>query len=382
MSNFEKRNLDEDSFGAKGSVVSAFDAFPPTDSRHHIGGIAKSKPQYVTRTEGGGKWTVAMAVAALFFLWAEVARWWRGAEFHTYAVDKGVSRSLQINLDAVVLMKCGDLHVNVQDAAGDLILAGTKLRKDETSWAQWVNQKGVHKLGRDSKGRVVTGAGWHDEGFGEEHVHDIVALSKKGGPKWAKTPRVRGPPDSCRIYGSLEVNKVQGDFHITARGHGYRSSGGHLDHNSFNFSHIINELSFGDYYPSLNNPLDGTINMADSHFHKFQYFVSVVWTRYSTNSNTIATNQYAVTEQSKAVSEYVVPGVFVKYDIEPIYMSVIETRQLLFTFCFRLINVLSGVLVAGHWLFTLSEWLREVLGKRKRQSGGEGFLGTKHGYGE
>lgn len=141
---------------------------------------------------------------------------------------------MQINLDAVVLMKCGDLHVNVQDAAGDLILAGSKLRKDETSWAQWVNQKGVHKLGKDSEGRIVTGAGWEsldDEGFGEEHVHDIVALGKKRA-KWAKTPRVRGPPDSCRIYGSLELNKVQGDFHITARGHGYRSQGGHLDHNS------------------------------------------------------------------------------------------------------------------------------------------------------
>ncbi|KAG5954374.1 hypothetical protein E4U57_004558 [Claviceps arundinis] len=370
MDNFEKRDLDEDNFGAKGSVVAAFDAFP------------KSKPQYVTRTEGGGKWTVAMAVVSLFLLWAELASWWRGSESHTFAVEQRIAHAMQINLDAVVLMKCGDLHVNVQDAAGDLILAGAKLRKDETSWAQWVNQKGVHKLGRDSEGRIVTGAGWEsldDEGFGEEHVHDIVALGKKRA-KWAKTPRVRGPPDSCRIYGSLELNKVQGDFHITARGHGYRSQGGHLDHNSFNFSHIINELSFGAYYPSLVNPLDHTINTAEDHFQKFQYYVSVVPTQYSVGSSTIAANQYAVTEQTKVVSEYSVPGVFVKYDIEPIQLSVVESRDGFFKFCFKLINVLSGVLVAGHWGFTLSEWLREVLGKRRRQSGGEGFLGTKHGF--
>jgi hypothetical protein len=37
-------------------------------------------------------------------------------------------------------------------------------------------------------------------------------------------------PNACRIYGSLEGNKVQGDFHITARGHGYREVGAHLDH--------------------------------------------------------------------------------------------------------------------------------------------------------
>jgi hypothetical protein len=201
---------------------------------------AKSKPQYVTRTEGGGKWTVAMVVVSAFLLWAEVTRWWRGSESHTFAVEKGVSHTMQINLDAVILMKCGDLHVNVQDSSGDRILAGSRLNKDETSWAQWVNQKGVHKLGRDSEGRIITGAGWRDleeEGFGEEHVHDIVALGRKRA-KWARTPKVRGPPDSCRIFGNLEVNKVQGDFHITARGHGYQGAGQHLDHSGKQLSFL------------------------------------------------------------------------------------------------------------------------------------------------
>ncbi|KAG5913703.1 hypothetical protein E4U53_004800, partial [Claviceps sorghi] len=139
-------------------------------------------------------------------------------------------------------------------------------------------------------------------------------------------------------------------------------------------------LSFGDYYPSLVNPLDSTVNTADQHFHRFQYFVSLVPTIYRVGSKFITTNQYAVTEQSKTVSEYTVPGVFVKYDIEPILLSVVEDRDGFFKFCFRLINVLSGVLVAGHWGFTLSEWFREVLGKRRKRSGGEGFLGTKNGY--
>ncbi len=36
------------------------------------------------------------------------------------------------------------------------------------------------------------------------------------------TPKLKGlDEDSCRIFGSLDLNKVQGDFHITARGHGY-----------------------------------------------------------------------------------------------------------------------------------------------------------------
>ncbi|GAO19790.1 hypothetical protein UVI_02045810 [Ustilaginoidea virens] len=371
MNGADKQDLDEDNFGAKGSIVSAFDAFP------------KSKPQYVTRTEVGGKWTVAMVIVSVVLFWAETARWWRGSEWHHFDVEEGISHTLQINLDAVVLMKCGDLHVNVQDAAGDLIMAGTKLSKDETSWRQWVNQNGVHKLGRDREGRVVTGAGWRnfdEEGFGEEHIHDIVALGKRRA-KWARTPKVHGPPDSCRIYGSLELNKVQGDFHITARGHGYLSQGGHLDHSSFNFSHIVNELSFGPYYPSLVNPLDRTYNIAETHFHKFQYYVSVVPTRYTASDSYIVTNQYAVTEQTKAVSEYNIPGIFVKYDIEPILLYVSEYRDPFLLYLVKLVNILSGVLVTGHWGFTLTEWFRDVMGKKRRTSTvGGGFLNTKHGY--
>lgn len=150
----------------------------------------------------------------------------------------------------------------------------------------------------------------------------------------------------------------------------------------FNFSHIISELSYGPFYPSLVNPLDRTVNTAAAHFHKFQYYLSVVPTVYSVGSKAINTNQYAVTEQSKEISELSVPGIFFKYDIEPILLAVNEDRDGVFVFLLKLINVLSGVLVAGHWGFTLTEWIREVIGKRRRVSGGEGFLGTGKGHDE
>lgn len=75
-----------------------------------------------------------------------------------------------------------------------------------------------------------------------------------------------------------------------------------------------------------------------------------------------------------------IPGIFVKYDIEPILLSVQETRDGILTFLVKAINVLSGVLVAGHWGFTLTDWVREILGKRRRSSGGDGVLGSKGGY--
>ncbi|CAN8106430.1 unnamed protein product [Discula destructiva] len=372
--------LDDDAFGAKGGIVSAFDAFP------------KSKPQYVTRTSGGGKWTVAMILIASILVWTELSRWWRGTESHHFAVEKGVSHDLQINMDLVVQMKCADLHINVQDAAGDRILAGDKLKRDPTRWAHWVDNKGMHKLNRDDQGRIVTGEGFmalhgHEEGFGEEHVHDIVRLGGKRA-KWSKTPKLRGGVgDACRIFGSLELNKVQGDFHITARGHGYMEFGNHVDHNTFNFSHIINELSFGGFYPSLENPLDRTVNVAATNFHKFQYFVSVVPTVYSVglstsnNHDVLFTNQYAVTEQSHEVSERVIPGIFFKYDIEPILLQIEEEHDSFLVFLVKVINILSGALVAGHWGFTLSDWVKETWGKKRRRTN-TGMIGIseKSGY--
>ncbi|KUJ18331.1 DUF1692-domain-containing protein [Mollisia scopiformis] len=373
MNGFAQHGLDEDAFGEKrGNIVQAFDAFP------------KAKPQYVTRTSGGGKWTVAMLAVSFLLIFSEFTRWWRGHETHTFAVEKGVGHDLQINLDMVVPMKCEDIHINVQDAAGDRILAGDKLKRDPTNWRQWVDNTGIHRLGKDSEGRLITGEGFHEheEGFGEEHVHDIVAMAGGKRAKFAKTPKLkRGPPggDSCRIFGSLDVNKVQGDFHITARGHGYQEfAAAHLDHSQFNFSHILSELSFGQFYPSLLNPLDRTISTTPNHFHKFQYFLSVVPTVYSVDSTTygsrtVFTNQYAVTEQSHIVGERAVPGIFFKYDIEPMLLTVEESRDSFLRFVVKVVNVFSGVLVAGHWGFTLTEWATSVWGRRQRRKS-EGVL--------
>jgi len=271
------------------------------------------------------------------------------------------------------------------------VLAADMLRREPTNWHQWIGKDGMHKLGSDAEGRVVTGEGWHnheaDEGFGQEHVHDIVRSATRRA-KWAKTPRIRGRSDSCRIFGSLSVNKVMGDFHITARGHGYMDFGSiptHLNHDTFNFSHIISEMSFGAFYPSLVNPLDRTVAATPVHFHRFQYYLSVVPTTYTvgspssplfplSSSSTVITNQYAVTEQSHQVSEQTIPGIFFKYDIEPILLNIEESRDSFLRFCVKIVNIFSGVLVAGHWGFTISEWLKDVVGRRRARNKNDGVL--------
>ncbi|PIB01763.1 ER-derived vesicles protein ERV41 [Cercospora beticola] len=398
MDGFKDHGLDEDNFGSSGALaaVKAFDAFP------------KTKPSYQERTSTGGIWTVTLIAASILLAWSELTRWWKGETAHLFAVEQGVGHDLQINLDVVVRMHCDDLHVNVQDASGDRILAGTIFQKDPTMWAQWSGNRKAHALGSTKEERLdLTGYPGFAE-YREEDVHDYVGNVRRG-KKFSKTPRLpRGiEGDSCRIFGSMHGNKVQGDFHITARGHGYMEFGQHLDHSAFNFSHRFNEMSFGPYYPSLTNPLDNTFATTEEHFYKYQYYLSVVPTIYTTDPkalrkidkyhesptsgedglnqhsrrstrNTVFTNQYAVTDQSHPVPETAVPGVFVKFTIEPIQLTIAETWSSLPALFIRIVNVVSGLLVAGGWCFQISEWAKEVYGRKNRRVDSFGMLNGNH----
>ncbi|KAI9803053.1 MAG: hypothetical protein M1826_005031 [Phylliscum demangeonii] len=352
------REFQDDGLGGTGlqQGLRTFDAFP------------KTKTSYTTRHSGGGQWTVALAALCGWLTFSELRRWQRPHETREFRVEKGVGHTMQLNVDVVVAMRCADLHVNVQDAAGDLILAGQALAKEGTTWARWRRDGSLHALADEASSHHHhhDDDGDHDADDAElvEAVLGLTAADqRRGKPTFAKTPKLaRGEPDAgaCRIFGSIELNRVQGDFHITARGHGYMEFGQHLDHGAFNFSHIVNELSFGPRYPSLHNPLDATVATTAAHFYKFQYFLSIVPTVYRADRRgrrrplRIATNQYAVTEQSRLVGERsAIPGVFFKFDVEPIVLLIRLRRLAVLPLLLRLVNVLAGVLVAGGWCLQL-----------------------------
>lgn len=99
-----------------------------------------------------------------------------------------------------------------------------------------------------------------------------------------------------------------------------------------------------------------------------------------TDRRSVFTNQYAATSQSREVSIQVIPGIFFKYDIEPILLIVSERRGSFLALLVRLVNVVSGVLVGGGWTYQLVGWMGEVLGRRgSRRTSGGGDLGVLHG---
>ncbi|KAL0637961.1 hypothetical protein Q9L58_003039 [Maublancomyces gigas] len=339
--------MNEEFFGEKeGSLtesVRTFDAFP------------KTRASYTTRSSRGGLVTILLLTTCIWLAYYELASHLSGHEEQHFLVEPGIGHEMQINLDITVAMDCEALHVNVQDAAADRILAGDLLKKDSTTF----DDTSAHRLVQI--------------GRREDHVYEVLKKARKS--KFGKTVWPKGGNrDCCRIYGSMDVNRVQGDFHITAKGHGYWDAGQHVDHSSFNFSHVVNELSFGEYYPKLVNPLDGVVAGTDRHFYKFQYYLSVVPTIYEsyTTGRKLVTNQYAVTEQSHVVPSQSVPGIFFKFDIEPISLTVTDSRTPLVQFVVRLVNIIGGVLVSGNWIYKLLGVLTGMFWRKKRDM--EGML--------
>ena len=210
---------------------------------------AKTKPTYTRRSSTGGYTTLALILISTILSVSEFLQWYRGHENQHFSVEKGVSHTLQINLDMVMPMQCSDIHINVQDASGDMILAGDLLNREPTNWGQWADGKSGQRVHALDSGAM--------ESQREEDTHVGHVLGEVGGRggkrKFPKTPKLRGAVrDSCRVFGSLEGNKVQGDFHITARGHGYKDFGEHLDHSGMFWS--FSSRSSRSRAPQLRNP--------------------------------------------------------------------------------------------------------------------------------
>jgi hypothetical protein len=106
----------------------------------------------------------------------------------------------------------------------------------------------------------------------------------------------------------MNVNKVAGNFHI-AHGESIIRDGRHIhqfipaEAHTFNISHSLHSISFGDPYPNMPiNPLDKVEFMVQSEglgsTGLYQYFIKIIPTVYTDeNKNKLFTNQYTYTER-------------------------------------------------------------------------------------
>jgi len=176
--------------------------------------------------------------------------------------------------------------------------------------------------------------------------------------------------EGCRLEGHVAVNKVAGNFHL-APGRSFMS-GSRLIHDltpfrdlSFNTSHTITHLAFGDAFPGQEFPANGEDTGPTGANMMFQYFLKVVPTTYQplsrsrrrtqtlgADGSVLQTNQFSLSTATRFVDVKHggsgLPGVFFFYDFTPIRIRFTESRHLsFFAFLTSTCAIVGGV-------FTLS----------------------------
>ncbi|ORY54753.1 endoplasmic reticulum vesicle transporter-domain-containing protein [Leucosporidium creatinivorum] len=319
---------------AKPPPLVAFDAFKKTNAT------------YKEKTARGGFLTLIIAAIIAVLVWTEAREYLYGEAGYEFSVDRGVAHDLQLNFDATVATPCHYLTVDVRDAVGDRLHISDEFKKDGTTFeiGQAQRLQNLHNQKEISASKMIS--------------------DSKGRRVFPRTAHVVEDGPACRIWGSMSVKKVTGNLHVTTLGHGYLSWE-HTDHALMNLSHVIHEFSFGPYFPRISQPLDNSAEVTDAHFHIFQYFVSVVSTTYvDARRRILNTSQYSVTDMSR-VTEHGrgVPGIFIKYDIEPMSLTIRERTTTLLQFLVRLAGIVGGILVCSDYGFrTFDFMVDQVLG--------------------
>ncbi|KAK4055067.1 hypothetical protein OIO90_003408 [Microbotryomycetes sp. JL221] len=313
---------------------------PPLDA---FDAFKKTNATYKQKTEGGGLLTLVLAIILGALVWTEAREYLYGDASYEFSVDRGIAHDLQLNLDATVAMPCHYLTVDVRDAVGDRLHISDEFKKDGTTF-----EIGQAKRIQNLKNTKEVSA--------SKMIHDA-----HGRRVFPATSNIIENGPACRIYGSMAVKKVTGNLHITTLGHGYLSWE-HTDHKLMNLSHVIHEFSFGPYFPRIAQPLDNSAETTDAPFHIFQYFVSVVSTTYiDARRRVLHTSQYSVTDMSR-VTEHGkgVPGVFIKYDIEPMALTIRERTTTLLQFLVRLAGIVGGILVCSDFGFRTFNFMLQL----------------------
>ena len=311
-------------------------------------------------------------------------------------VDTTFGHKLHINLDITFhALTCAEAHVDAMDVAGDNQI---DIHHDMYKQRLTANGKSIGAFDQDAVGKNVKHenadklpANYCGSCYGADTdltrcCNTCIALKKAYQAKgWGLTDAVKSseqcqrigeqpyahvePGEGCRIKGSMFVNKVAGNFHI-AHGESIVKDGRHIhqflpaEAHTFNISHTINSVSFGDFNtfpgqakPALNNVKfmvapDGSTGLK-------QYFIKVVPTLYEDATWLTSVyrygNQYTFTERFRplmlpdpktgALTQQmaVLPGIFFVYDVQPFQVHSIKSGMPISHLLTRLLAIVGGV---------------------------------------
>ncbi|KAM7414370.1 hypothetical protein PAMA_019268 [Pampus argenteus] len=280
---------------------------------------------------------------------------------YEYEVDRDFSSKLRINVDITVAMRCQYIGADVLDLA-ETMVASDGLKYEPVNFELSPQQRLWHMTLLHIQERLRV----------EHALQDVLFKAALKASPPAEPQKEDSPShlNACRIHGHLYVNKVAGNFHITVgksiphpRGHAHLAA--LVSHDSYNFSHRIDHLSFGEAIPGIISPLDGTEKVSPDSNHMFQYFITIVPTKLNTYKVSAETHQYSVTERERAINHaagsHGVSGIFMKYDISSLMVKVTEQHMPFWQFLVRLCGIIGGIFSTTGMLHGMVGFLVDVV---------------------
>nr|XP_043630864.1 endoplasmic reticulum-Golgi intermediate compartment protein 3-like [Erigeron canadensis] len=346
----------------------------------------KVNEDFYSRTLSGGVITLASSIAMIFLVCSELGLYLQTVTESKLVVDTSRGEKITINFDITFpAVSCTLLSLDAIDISGeqhlDIKHAVMKNRIDPNGNVIQVRYDhiGVPKFGKpiqkhgEEIGHNETYCGscygaeiseaeccnscdavreaYRKRGWGLMNPDLIDQCKREGFVQRIKAEEGEG----CNLYGSLEVNKVAGNFHFVKSFHLANMQVPHdtkaFQDDSYNISHKINKLSFGGHYPGIINPLDGVQWIQGTPNGMYQYFIKVVPTVYTPlRGPIIRSNQFSVTEHYKGpdTGQRALPGVFFFYDLSGIKVNYAETRTSFLHFLTNICAIVGGIFtVAG-----------------------------------
>lgn len=317
--------------------VKVFDAFP------------KVTPEHQVRSLRGGLSTALTIFCMLLIAWVQIGGYLDGHVEQAFSVDKEIRLDLKINLDLVVAMPCKHLTTNAMDITSDTYMAAETLNFQGVdfqipSWFTLNTENNHHETPE----------------IAEILQENLLAEYGVSGTK------LNEDAPACHIFGSIPVNHVKGEFFVIASGALYREARP-LSPQEYNFSHVIYEYSYGEFFPLIDSTLDHTAKTTEKNLQQFKYFTKVVPTEFGMLGVNVDTYQYSVTELHHEIrrSDFQPPGIYFVYSFEPIKLIIKEKRLSFTSFVAKLATILLGLLISGGYLFRLYEKLVVILFGKK-----------------
>ncbi|XP_022136391.1 endoplasmic reticulum-Golgi intermediate compartment protein 3-like [Momordica charantia] len=364
-----------------------------TNKIRKLDAYPKISEDFYSRTLSGGFITIASSIIMLLLFISELRLYVHTVTETKLVVDTSRGEQLRINFDVTFpALPCSVLSLDAMDISGeqhldvkhDIVKKRIDYKGNEIESRRDVI--GSPEIGRPLQrhgGRLEQNETYCGSCYGAfdedccNSCQDVREAYRKKG--WALShpdlidqckregffQRVKNEEgEGCNIHGFLEVNKVAGNFHF-APGKSFQLSYFHI-HNplatfqwdTFNVSHRINRLTFGDDFPGVVNPLDGAQWSQESLGGMYQYFIKVVPTVYKdVRGKAIKSNQFSVTQHLRGLDEesfQSLHGVFFFYDLSPIKVTFTEEQISFFHFLTNVCAIVGGV-------FTVSGILDSII---------------------